>query len=200
MTVCGNQAGEGTSFVSDCVREDNMVLPKFSYDTFSENFIIIISLQKKSKGPERPTLIKQLLFVSRSGGSTFELFCCQGMRSGILVVVDHNQVRCLLKKWFEAVLPDLGTVEAKRDEEAVVVAQAKLTKLVVINIALPEMDVIRATMLIKEPVLITKVVILIIHEKEQYKKKVFSSGVNAYTPKRLIQIDSIPALSRLKLA
>ena len=115
----------------------------------------------------------------------------------ILVVDDHEQVRCLLKEWLETVFPDYGVVEAGSGEEAVVVAQAKLPKLVIMDIGLPEMDGIRAAQLIIESVPAAKVVILTMHEEEQYKKDAFASGVNAYIPKRLMQSDLLPTLTRL---
>ena len=115
----------------------------------------------------------------------------------ILIVDDHDQVRCLLKEWLETVFPDFGVEEAKSGEEAVVVAQAKLPKLVIMDIGLPQMDGIRTAQLIKESVPTAKVVILTMHEEEQYRKNAFESGVSAYVPKRLMQTDLLPTLSRL---
>lgn len=127
----------------------------------------------------------------------FELYGGGESQSCILVVDDHDQVRCLLKEWLETVFPDFGVVEAKSGEEAVVVAQAKLPKLVIMDIGLPQMDGIHAAGLIKESVPEAKVVILTLHEEEQYKEKAFASGVSAYVPKRLMQTDLLPTLSRL---
>ncbi len=127
----------------------------------------------------------------------FELCGVEKSIPCILVVEDHEQVRCLLKEWLETVFPDYGVVEAGCGEEAVVVAQARLPKLVIMDIGLPKMDGIRATQLIKESVPAAKVVILTMHEEEQYRKDAFASGVNAYVPKRLMQSDLLPTLQRL---
>ena len=127
----------------------------------------------------------------------FELCGVEKYIQCILVVDDHEQVRCLLKEWLETVFPDYGVVEAGSGEEAVAVAQAKLPKLVIMDIGLPKMDGIRATQLIKESVPAAKVVILTMHEEEQYRKDAFTSGVNAYVPKRLMQSDLLPTLQRL---
>jgi CheY-like chemotaxis protein len=132
----------------------------------------------------------------RSGFSILELSRKSG-QSCILVVDDHDQVRCLLKEWLETVFPDFGVVEAKSGEEAVAVAQAKLPKLVIMDIGLPEMDGIRAAQLIKESVPTAKVVVLTMHEEEQYQKSAFASGVSAYIPKRSMQRDLLPALQHL---
>jgi DNA-binding NarL/FixJ family response regulator len=126
-----------------------------------------------------------------------ELYGGQDSRSCILVVDDHDQVRCLLKEWLETVFPDFNVVEAKSGEEAVAVAQVKLPKLIIMDIGLPEMDGIRATQLIKESNPAAMVVILTMHEEEQYQKDAFTSGVSAYVPKRLMQTDLLPTLSRL---
>jgi DNA-binding NarL/FixJ family response regulator len=127
----------------------------------------------------------------------FELCGVEKSLPCILVVEDHEQVRCLLKEWLETVFPDYGVVEAGCGEEAVVVAQARLPKLVIMDIGLPKMDGIKATQLIKESVPAAKVVILTMHEEEQYRKDAFASGVNAYVPKRLMQSDLLPTLQRL---
>jgi DNA-binding NarL/FixJ family response regulator len=126
-----------------------------------------------------------------------KLYAGDNDQSCILVVDDHDQVRCLLKEWLETVFPQFSVIEARSGEEAVVVAQAKLPKLVIMDIGLPEMDGIRAAQLIIESVPAAKVVILTMHEEEQYKKDAFASGVNAYVPKRLMQSDLLPTLSRL---
>jgi DNA-binding NarL/FixJ family response regulator len=126
-----------------------------------------------------------------------ELYGGQIFKSCILVVDDHDQVRCLLREWLETVFPDFGVEEAKNGEEAVVVAQAKLPKLVIMDIGLPKMDGIRAAQLIKESVPEVKVVILTMHEEEQYRKNAFELGVSAYVPKRLMQNDLLPTLQRL---
>lgn len=125
------------------------------------------------------------------------LYGGESSQSCILVVDDHDQIRCLLKEWLETVFPDFGVVEAKSGEEAVVVAQAKLPKLVIMDIGLPHMDGIRAAQLIKESVPAAKVVILTMHEEEQYQDNAFASGVAAFIPKRFIQSDLLPVLNGL---
>lgn len=126
-----------------------------------------------------------------------ELYGIEKYQSCILVVDDHDQVRCLLREWLETVFPQFGIVEANSGEEAVVVAQAKLPKLVIMDIGLPEMDGLRAAQLIKKSVPEVKVVILTMHEEEQYRKNAFELGVSAYVPKRLMQNDLLPTLQRL---
>lgn len=133
----------------------------------------------------------------RRNNLVFELCGVEKSVPCILVVDDHDQVRCLLKEWLETVFPDYGVVEAGSGEDAVAVAQAKLPKLVIMDIGLLKMDGIRATQLIKESVPGAKVVILTMHEEEQYRKDAFASGVNAYVPKRLMQSDLLPTLQRL---
>lgn len=159
---------------------------------FSQNF-----LTEKVKISLHTYCYKRVISDVRSGSSMVEICSGQSEQPCILVVDDHDQVRCLLKEWLEAVFPDFGVVEAKSGEEGVVVAQAQLPKLVIMDIGLPDMDGIRAAQLIKESVPTAKIVVLTMHEEEQYQKNAFSSGVNAYVPKRLMQTDLIPTLSSL---
>ena len=159
---------------------------------FSQNF-----LTEKVKISLQTYYCKGVTNVVGSGSSMVELFYGQTQQPCILVVDDHDQVRCLLKEWLEAVFPDFGVVEAKSGEEAVVVAQAQLPKLVIMDIGLPEMDGIRAAQLIKQSVPEAKVVILTMHEDDQYQKDAFACGANVYIPKRLMQSDLLPALQRL---
>lgn len=118
----------------------------------------------------------------------------------ILIVDDHEQVRCLLKEWLETVFPDFSVVEAESGEEAVAVAQAKLPRLVIMDVSLPQMDGLRAARLIKESLPNAAVVVLTMHEEEQYRKNASAAGVSAFVPKRLMQSDLLPTLSRLLMA
>lgn len=115
----------------------------------------------------------------------------------ILIVDDHEQVRCLLKEWLETVFPDFSIAEASSGEEAVAVAKATLPRLVIMDIGLPRMDGLRATRLIKESLPNASVVILSMHEEEQYREDALAAGVNAYVPKRLMKSDLLPTVSRL---
>ena len=127
----------------------------------------------------------------------FELCGVEKSVPCILVVDDHDQVRCLLKEWLETVFPEFGVIEARSGEEAVAVAQAKLPELVIMDIGLPQMDGIEATQLIKKSIPTAQIVILTMHEEEKYKEEAFASGVSAYVPKRLMQGDLLPTLQRL---
>ena len=106
-----------------------------------------VSPHKKSNYPY--TVIDSSVVIFYAGVKfMLERNLAARIKTCILVVDDHEQVRCLLKEWLETVFPDYGVVEAGSGEEAVVVAQAKLPKLVIMDIGLPKMDGIRAAQLI----------------------------------------------------
>ena len=126
-----------------------------------------------------------------------------GLRNGdagqlrILVVDGHRRVRGLLRQWLETVFPECTVIEAESGEEAVVIARTRVPRFVVMDVSLPNMNGIRATRLIKESVPTAKVVLITMHEDEAHRTDAYSAGVSECIPKRLMQVDLMPALKRL---
>ena len=117
----------------------------------------------------------------------------------ILIVDDHERVRTLLREWLEIVLPECAVIEAGSGEEAVVLAQAEIPNVVIMDLSLPQMSGIQATRLIREavPPAKAKVVMLTMYEDEAHRAEAFSAGVSDYVPKRLMQVSLLPTLTRL---
>jgi DNA-binding NarL/FixJ family response regulator len=115
----------------------------------------------------------------------------------ILIVEDHDTVRRSLREWLEAVFPQHRFIEAASGEEAVAIAQARSPRVVVMDIALPQMNGIEATRRIKAAAPTAQVVMLTIHEDEAYRADAAAAGASAYVPKRLMQTELLPALEAL---
>jgi two-component system response regulator NreC len=86
----------------------------------------------------------------------------------ILIVDDHGIVRAGIRALLEA-QPDIQVVgEAARGEEGVEKAVQLQPELVLMDITLPEMDGIEATRLIKEKVPDVQVLVLTMHDDEEF--------------------------------
>lgn len=115
----------------------------------------------------------------------------------ILIVDYYERTRGLLRQWLESLFPECAVIEAESGEDAVVLAKTRIPRLVVMDISLPNMNGIKATQLIKESVPTAKVVLIAMHEDEAHRADAFAAGVSEYVPKRLMQVNLIPALKRL---
>ena len=119
------------------------------------------------------------------------------MSPHILIVEDHKGVRQSLREWLEISFPDYQLLEANSGEEAVTVAQAMSPCLVIMDIGLPGMNGIEAAQGIKAAVPATRVVVLTIYDDEAHRAAAAAAGVSAYVPKRKVQTELLPVLTRL---
>jgi two-component system invasion response regulator UvrY len=119
------------------------------------------------------------------------------MPTTILIVEDHDAVRGSLREWLETMFPQCHVVEAASGEEALILAQANMPQLVIMDIGLPQMSGIEATRRIKVQVPGARVVMLTIHEDDAYRTDAEAAGASAFVPKRRMQTKLIPTLMAL---
>ena len=119
------------------------------------------------------------------------------MSPHILIVEDHQGVRQSLREWLELSFPDYQLLEANSGEEAVTMAQTMSPCLVIMDIGLPGMSGIEAAQGIKAAAPATRVVMLTIYDDEAHKADAAAAGVSAYVPKRKVQTELLPVLTRL---
>jgi DNA-binding NarL/FixJ family response regulator len=115
----------------------------------------------------------------------------------ILIVEDHDAVRRSLRDWLGVAFPQYQIVEAASGEEAIVMAQASLPRLVIMDIGLAEMNGIEATRRIKAIMPAAQVIMLTIHEDEAYRTDAAVVGVSAYILKRKMYTELIPVMVEL---
>jgi DNA-binding NarL/FixJ family response regulator len=115
----------------------------------------------------------------------------------ILIVEDHQGVRQSLREWLELSFPRYRLLEATSGEEAVTMAQAMSPCLVIMDIGLPGMNGIDAAQGIKAAAPATRVVMLTMHDDEAHRAAAAAAGVSAYVPKRKVQKELLPVLTRL---
>jgi DNA-binding NarL/FixJ family response regulator len=119
------------------------------------------------------------------------------MERQILIVEDHEGVRRSLRDWLELSFPQYRLLEATNGEEAVRLAHARLPRLVIMDIGLPGMSGIEAVQGIKAAAPATQVVMLTIFDDEAHRADAAAAGASAYVPKRKVQSELLPVLTRL---
>jgi DNA-binding NarL/FixJ family response regulator len=119
------------------------------------------------------------------------------MSPRILIVEDHQGVRQSLREWLELSFPRCQLLEATSGEEAVAMVQTMSPSLVIMDIGLPGMTGIEAAQEIKAAAPATRVVMLTIYDDVAHRTDAIAAGVSAYVPKRKVQTELLPVLTRL---
>jgi len=115
----------------------------------------------------------------------------------ILIVEDHDTLRDSLKKWLTASFPNCAFFDAKNGEDAVDIAKAKKPSIVIMDIGLPGISGIEATQQIRDALPETQVIILTIHDAQDYRKDAVHAGAFAFIPKHKMYEKLIPLISNL---
>lgn len=119
------------------------------------------------------------------------------MNRNILIVEDHEVVRQSLREWLELSFPHYRLLEASSGEEAVTMAQTMNPRLIIMDIGLPGMSGIAAAQDIKAALPDTQVVMLTIYDDEAHRADAAAAGASAYVPKRKVQTELLPVVTRL---
>jgi len=115
----------------------------------------------------------------------------------ILIVDDHDVLRKLLETNLHEWFSEVRVLDAADAETAVDLALRERPDAVIMDIALPGMNGIEATRLIKKQLPQTPVIILSVHELDAYKNDATEAGADAYVPKRQMQTKLCHVLDRL---
>jgi len=112
----------------------------------------------------------------------------------IVIADDHTIVRQGLKKILkeEKGLKVIG--EAKDGREAVAAVQAHGPDIVIMDIAMPELNGIEATRQIKQAKAETKIIILSMHDHSRYIRELLGLGVSGYLLKNAASHDIVKAV------
>jgi two-component system response regulator NreC len=116
----------------------------------------------------------------------------------ILIVDDHVHIRKLLKEWLKDEFPHCGFLEAACAKDAInYCCRDESPDLVIMDISLPEINGITATLEIKTLQPEVPVVILTIYENDVYREAALKAGANGYVVKDRIHEDLIPLIAGL---
>ena len=115
----------------------------------------------------------------------------------ILIVEDSDSVRRSLREWLEGAFPKYQFIEAATGEEALIIAQAKEPRVVIMDISLPGMSGIEAMRQIKATMPTTQVIVLTVHEEKAFRDDAMAAGASAFVPKRMMQKELLPTLTAI---
>src|SRR5512140_3496876 len=104
-------------------------------------------------------------------------------KTRILIADDHDVVRSGLKMLLRSHASFSIVAEAADGEEAVRLTDKHLPDIAILDISMPKMDGIEATKQIKEQHPEVKVLILSVHENEEYAYQVLRAGASGYVLK-----------------
>lgn len=119
------------------------------------------------------------------------------MNQNILIVEDHQGVRRSLREWLGLSFPQYQLLEATSGEEAVAIAQAASPCLVIMDIGLPGMSGLEATLAIKKSLPSTQVVMLTVYDDDDYRNHAAAAGASAYVAKRKVKTELLPTIRRV---
>ena len=116
----------------------------------------------------------------------------------VLVVDDHaimrDGIRALL-----SLHDDIEIVgEASEGNEAIEKAQKLMPDIIIMDIAMPEMDGLEATRRIKKKNPKAKILILTQHDNREYIISAVKAGVTGYVPKRALGVELVSAIHAVR--
>lgn len=107
----------------------------------------------------------------------------------ILIADDHSVVRSGLRALLQRTAGFSVVAEASNGEEAVRLAREQKPDVAILDISMPAMNGVEATRLMKHDNPALKVLILTIHENEEYVWQVIRAGANGYVLKNADRAD-----------
>jgi|SRR3989304_5288154 len=114
----------------------------------------------------------------------------------VLLADDHHRFREILRRLLES-SPEVEVVgEAENGRVAVEKANRLTPDVVIMDIAMPEINGLAATRMIRADLERVRVVMLTVHNSEEYISAAFDSGVSAYVLKEEMNDALLPALAK----
>jgi len=115
----------------------------------------------------------------------------------VLLVDDHNVVRAGLRALLESMGPVDVVGEASSGEEAVDKARMLEPDIVIMDLAMPGMDGVEATRRITKLGIDTKVLVLTIHDEDEFLIPALDAGAEGFLNKSVADTDLLGALEAL---
>ena len=119
------------------------------------------------------------------------------MRPSVLVVEDHDALRCSLHEWVQAIFPWCTVLQARSGEEAVETSHTTAPAVILMDIGLPGINGIEATRRVKAVLPNVRIVMLTILESDGYRTEAAAAGACAFVAKRNMHSELLPVLGAL---
>jgi len=117
------------------------------------------------------------------------------VRTRILLADDHLAIRAVVTRMLEK---EYEIVESVRDGQALLDAASKLNPdLCVVDISMPIIDGIQAAAELKASGSTSKIIVLTVHEDDDFVRAAFDNGASGYVVKARIATDLVVAVKEV---
>jgi DNA-binding NarL/FixJ family response regulator len=118
----------------------------------------------------------------------------------VLVVEEHDGMRCALRDWLLTSFPPLRLSEARSADEALRLAEQAPLDLVLINLELPGPNGIEAARLLRRRHPACRVVVMSVNDSMALRSAAVEAGAEAFLSKRDLRFALHPIIARLVAA
>jgi DNA-binding NarL/FixJ family response regulator len=120
-------------------------------------------------------------------------------QKSLLIVEDHAPLRRALRDWLLLELPSWTIRESGSAEEALASMTLRPPDIVLMDIALPLMDGVTATMEIQKHHPGVRCVIMTMYDSPEYRSAAQAAGAKGFINKLHVQAELLPLLAHLRL-
>jgi DNA-binding NarL/FixJ family response regulator len=127
------------------------------------------------------------------------IYNCKCLRDNISILIadDNQQMRESLNGLFSLTFPEPHINYARNGQEAISEALEKKPEIIIMDIKMPLLNGIQATEKIKKTLPDTEVIILTIHDNQNYYNSAMSAGASAFISKQRAGSELIPIVMHL---
>ena len=115
----------------------------------------------------------------------------------VLVVEEHDEMRCALRDWLLTSFPPLRLCEARSTEEALTLAGQAPLDLILVNLELPGRNGIEAARALRRLHPACRVVVMSVNDSLALRIAALAAGAEAFVSKRDLRIALHPIVATL---
>ena len=115
----------------------------------------------------------------------------------VLVVEEHDEMRCALRDWLLTSFPPLRLSEARSMEEALTLAGQAPLDLILVNLELPGANGIEAARALRRRHPACRVVVMSVNDSVALRIAALEAGAEAFVSKRDLRLALLPIVATL---
>ena len=115
----------------------------------------------------------------------------------VLVVEEHDEMRCALRDWLLTSFPPLRLREARNMEEALLLAGQALLDLILVNLELPGTNGIEVARTLRQLYPGCRVVVMSVTDSAALRMAALEAGAEAFVSKRDLRVALHPIMATL---